>query len=68
MIGTRGLKFSVRQNYPHTHTTQSKDSKQPNLKIPKYETMNLRSPSPISNDHLAYICIQWPHFQNNMKI
>ena len=40
---TQGFKFSVGQNYPHTHTTRSK---QPNLKIPKYEIMNPRSPTP----------------------
>ena len=59
------IKIFSETKLPHSHTTQSK---QPNLKIPKYQTMNLRSPSPISNDHLAYICIQWPHFQNKMII
>lgn len=43
MIGIRGLKFSVRQIYTHTHTTRSK---LPNLKIPKYEKMNRKSPTP----------------------
>ena len=46
MIGTHGLKFSVRQNYPHTHTQVTTQFKQPNFKIPKYETINLRSPNP----------------------
>ena len=46
MIGTHGLKFSVRQNYPHTHTQVTTQFKQPNFKIPKYETINFRSPNP----------------------
>ena len=32
MIDTHGLKFSVRQNYPHTHTARSK---QPSLQNPQ---------------------------------
>ena len=36
--------FSETKLPPHPHTTKFK---QPNFKIPKYETMNFRSPNPI---------------------
>lgn len=40
MIKTHGFKFSMRQNYPHTHTTRSK---QPRLQHPQIRKDNPRS-------------------------